>query len=210
MESVLKDFAASTNVCCTLCGCDVWLPQAKTWQTPLAGAPQPLCRFERLSHGPGMAGIGQHFRTETARKVSEQRYYSVLLRGLLTLWITYLELQSPLLDQHVRDLATFSFLPTHRSITSASLLPLGNVYMSPTEVSIWLWGFCFVCSFFVFAVFFACTSILCLFPDYVFFLMFYFMLDYTNIQMKFLFDKRYISASVHFSFPLGAAKIGKT
>jgi len=36
------------------------------------------------------------------------------------------------------------------------------------------------------------------------------MLDYTNIQMKFLFDKRYISASVHFSFPLGAAKIGKT
>lgn len=185
MESVLKDFAASTNVCCTLCGCDVWLPQAKTWQTPLAGAPQPLCRFERLSHGPGMAGIGQHFRTETARKVSEQRYYSVLLRGLLTLWITYLELQSPLLDQHVRDLATFSFLPTHRSITSASLLPLGNVYMSPTEVSIWLWGFCFVCSFFVFAVFFACTSILCLFPDYVFILCF--ILCLTTLTFKWNF-----------------------
>lgn len=52
-------------------------------------------------------------------------------------------------------------------------------------------------------VFYACFLIM-------FFFMFYFMLDYTNIQMKFLFDKRYISASVHFSFPLGAAKIGKT
>lgn len=55
---------------------------SKTWQTPLARIPQRLCRFERLSHSPGM---GQHFRLKTPRKVSEQCYEDVLLRDCLCL-----------------------------------------------------------------------------------------------------------------------------